>query len=85
MENTREWANFDLMAREFDHTDPTSYQTCEEEYNEDYAGKRFNTLNFLAAYLSIDDKAWVLKMFERGDHRFERFDISDFKVLDKNG
>ena len=89
IENNREWSDFDIMARHFDPPTDLSndYRTCEGEYGDCNNGKRFRTFNILEATISSTlDMPWVLSKFgDRGDHRFEKFEINNFKVLNDSG
>ena len=81
----REWCNFDIMARDFStYEKEETYHSCSDEYGERYLNKRFDYFNILDAVISRErDMPWVLSLFGRGDHRFSKFDIIDFKVLDE--
>ena len=78
--NEREWCNFDIMATDIRETEDA---TLESEYGEIYKNKRFDTFNLSSVQINKEkDMSYFLSLFERGDHRYQRYEIFEFVVYD---
>ena len=83
IDEDREWTDFDIMARDYSPPEE-NYFTCQAEYGEGYAEKRFKVFNLHSATLSPVDIPWVVSLLgNRGDHRFTKIYMDDFSVLDE--
>ena len=72
------------MARDYkSHEEGETYETCEDEDGERYRNKRFDLFNIHDACISKEhDMPWLLSYFGKGDHRFQKFQLYEFSVLD---
>ena len=78
--NEREWCNFDIMATGIRETKDANLAI---EFGEFLTNKRFYTFNLLSSQINkYKDMPYFLSLFERGDHRYQRYDIFEFMVYD---